>query len=92
VNVSHIKPKGKYPKLRHDLENIIILCWRCHIHWWHKEPLEAAEWIAKELPPEWLARLKLRAVYNDRSSTDYRLIEVFLKTEIKKLERARASR
>lgn len=30
---SHILPKGKYPSLRHDLENFNLLCFDCHYKW-----------------------------------------------------------
>ena len=26
----HIKPKGLYPHLRHDLDNYLNVCWPCH--------------------------------------------------------------
>jgi HNH endonuclease. len=29
-NFHHIKPKAKFPKLRYDKDNIMILCLQCH--------------------------------------------------------------
>lgn len=35
---------------RWDETNAITLCVGCHIYWWHKEPLEAEEWLRTSLP------------------------------------------
>jgi len=32
---------------RWSLDNCFALCIKCHLYWWHREPLQAAEW-AKE--------------------------------------------
>ena len=47
LQISHILPKGKYPRLRYYLGNVIIFCFPCHPEWWHKNPMEAAEYIEK---------------------------------------------
>ena len=47
LQISHILPKGKYPRLRYFLGNVIIFDFPCHPEWWHKNPLEAAEFILK---------------------------------------------
>ena len=36
---------------RWDMRSAITLCYKCHIHWWHAKPLEAADWL-KETYPE----------------------------------------
>lgn len=33
-----------------ELDNIIRLCFRCHFHWWHKNPLEAGDWFDEKWP------------------------------------------
>lgn len=55
---AHIYPQGRYPRMKWMLPNIITLCYACHIHWWHKNPLEAAEWIKTVLPEDRLQQLK----------------------------------
>lgn len=47
-HVSHVKPKGRYPGLRYDTCNVMLLCYHCHIHWWHKDPIAAAKWFDEE--------------------------------------------
>lgn len=38
--------------------NIITLCWfKCHLNWWHKNPIEAAEWFKQKYPDRY-KRLK----------------------------------
>ena len=46
LQIAHILPKGTYPSLRYEFFNILLLCWRCHFHKWHKSPLEAEEFIS----------------------------------------------
>lgn len=31
VNIDHIKPKSKYPKLAWDIDNLQVLCRRCNL-------------------------------------------------------------
>jgi len=45
---AHIFSKGAHPNLRHDLLNILLLCWVCH-RWWHDES-EGKVWFAKKFP------------------------------------------
>ena len=47
VYVSHVLPKGKYVRLRYVEENVLLLCYYCHIHKWHKNPHEAMEFVRK---------------------------------------------
>lgn len=35
---------------RWDKKSCLTLCYGCHIHWWHKEPLEAHEWLKEKYP------------------------------------------
>jgi|SRR6185312_10298482 len=58
LSPSHVYPKGKYPRLRFLSINILTMCYGCHIHWWHKHPIEAAEWFLKTYPDR-AAQLRL---------------------------------
>lgn len=84
LQAAHIFPKGTYPKMRYNLNNVLTLCYRCHFHKWHKNPIEAGEWIRQELGLDSYNQLRLRANYVDKTPFDYRLTKVFLENEIKK--------
>lgn len=58
LTVSHIRPKGKYPGLRHEPDNAAIKCWRHHLHWWHKDVTAAGAWF-RATYPERAARLDI---------------------------------
>lgn len=47
---SHILPEGAYPLMSAEKSNILCLCYRCHILFWHKSPHEATEWFNNKWP------------------------------------------
>lgn len=48
---SHVIPKGNGASWRRfDLKNIQLLCFNCHIGWWHKNITEAGKWFAYKFP------------------------------------------
>lgn len=49
-HVSHVIPVSAGSKLRWDLLNMKILCYHCHLNFWHKNPLEAAQWFRETFP------------------------------------------
>lgn len=44
---SHIYPEGTYRNMSALVENILCLCFDCHINWWHKYPKDAKDWFNK---------------------------------------------
>lgn len=44
LHAHHIHTKGGNADMRHDLDNLITLCWRCH-GWAHDRPAEFATWL-----------------------------------------------
>lgn len=80
LTVSHIEPKGTFQHLRHDLRNVVALCGFCHIHWWHKNPREAEQWITallgKRERDDLARRAVMHAVKPDRFDTKRRLTAV----------------
>jgi 5-methylcytosine-specific restriction endonuclease McrA len=50
---SHVVPVSAGNALRWDLENIKCLSYHSHLNWWHKNPLEAAEWFKTTFPGRW---------------------------------------
>lgn len=51
LHLAHILPKGTFPLLRFHRDNILLLCFFCHMIKWHRNPLEAAAFL-KELKGE----------------------------------------
>lgn len=52
-HVSHVIPVSQGNRLRWDDQNMKILCYHCHINWWHKNPMEAAAWFEETYPDRW---------------------------------------
>ena len=50
AHVSHVIPRSHGDNLRWDLLNLKLLCFHCHINWWHKNPIEAYEWFKGKFP------------------------------------------
>lgn len=50
---SHVIPVSAGNKLRWDFINLKVLCFHCHMNWWHKNPVEAGEWFQKTFPDRW---------------------------------------
>jgi len=88
LQASHIYPKGKYRKMEFELDNIKTLCNGCHLFWWHKHPMEAKDWLEEKLPPQRLQRLKMMAMYVDKSPIDVEMLCIYLKKEIERLNNA----
>ena len=84
---SHIYPKGKYKRMRYLLDNVISLCYYCHIHWWHKNPIEAKEWADENIDTVIMCKLKLATQTIDKKPIDYKMLRVGLENEIKKYKK-----
>lgn len=50
LNLSHIFPRGQYPRLEFEPLNVFLQCPKHHLFWWHKNPIEAADWYNKTIP------------------------------------------
>ncbi len=85
LNTAHIYPKGKYTRLRWDLDNLLTLTWNEHLNWAHKNPLEFAEWF-NNFYPERAKSLKLKSQLNYKDKVDYQAERLYLESEIKKYE------
>ena len=65
-HASHILNVGAYKSLELDPSNMKALCGMpCHLSWWHKNPLEAAEWFNEKFPDRYfylkeIAKKKLK--------------------------------
>ena len=75
---SHIYPKGRYRKMRWILDNVLTMCFGCHIHFWHKNPIEAHEWLQTAIPKERLDKLRLCALIVDKTPFDFNATKIIL--------------
>ena len=47
---SHVVPVSAGNKLAFDEQNLKVLCYHCHMNWWHKDPTVAGEWFKQKFP------------------------------------------
>jgi 5-methylcytosine-specific restriction endonuclease McrA len=50
AHTSHVIPTSQSEYLRYNPLNMKTLCMRCHLYWWHKDPIDARNWFAKTFP------------------------------------------
>lgn len=62
LQCSHIIGRSNLA-VRWSLDNCVALCVGCHLYWWHREPLEASEWVRS-----YLGEIKLREL-KDKAKT-----------------------
>lgn len=86
---SHVLPKSTHPMLRFELLNIQLLCYHCHMFWWHKDIIAAYEWFKKKFPVSYKQLIKMdEATRGGRfGQQDYEDIEIKLRGKIKDYER-----
>jgi hypothetical protein len=78
----HIKSKGPYTRLRFEKLNLLLLCYRDHIEWNHKEPDDFIQWL--EL--KWPGRLQtLRILAGTAAKVDLKELLIGLRYEVKNL-------
>lgn len=47
---SHVIPVSQGNQFRFDPLNLKVLCYHCHLNWWHKNPIEATAWFREKFP------------------------------------------
>ena len=52
-HASHVLNVGTHKAFELDPENMKVLCSYCHLHWWHKDVLNATEWYKKKFPDKY---------------------------------------
>lgn len=65
---SHILSVGAHSHMEFEPRNIKVLCFRCHIYWWHKDVAVAGEWYKDNYPENW-AWLKEQDIKRTKLST-----------------------
>ena len=83
LQLSHIYPKGKKRGMEFEPDNVKLLCVGCHLYWWHKNPMEAMEWLKTVIPTARLDRLKLMSQTTNK--IDFNLQKIFIEKEIERL-------
>lgn len=82
LNPAHLLPKGKYPKMRFELLNILTMCWPCHRYHWHDDPVGAMRWLGQNYPDRWQQLLILDAI---AKKPDLKELRIALQIEVKNL-------
>lgn len=80
LQAAHVLPKGAYPALRHELLNVITLCWRCHMIRWHRNPADAWAWFVKKYGEAYVQHLRLLA--DTRTKVDKQALKLYLQAMI----------
>jgi 5-methylcytosine-specific restriction endonuclease McrA len=52
-HVSHVIPVSAGNALAFDPMNMKVLCYHCHLNWWHKNPVESGEWFRTKFSGRW---------------------------------------
>ena len=70
---SHVIPKSRSKFLRWDDSNIKILCFHCHMQWWHQNPLKAGVWFKDKFPhrAEYVEKNEKRSLKEELSNTGF---------------------
>jgi 5-methylcytosine-specific restriction endonuclease McrA len=63
AHTSHVIPKSHGNVLRFDEQNLKLLCYHCHLNWFHKNPIEAADWFKKKFPERYEYIMKRKEEY-----------------------------
>jgi len=83
---SHLYPEGKYPRLKYEPLNVCLMCYGCHLHWWHINIIEAYEWFIKAFPLSRRNALKkMIKNYDSMEKNDFNERRVILEKKIKQL-------
>ena len=83
MEVSHFYGRSNL-SVRHEFDNVVLLCFSCHYRWAHSHPLEFGEWWQKRLGKERMDMLILKK--NLCFTGDLKLILFALKMRLKERE------
>ena len=75
AHTSHVLPKSTHGALKYVPLNLKLLCYHCHINWWHKNPVEAGEWFREKYPFRWDALEKMPRLKSYRVDTLQEILE-----------------
>lgn len=78
--MSHVYPKGHYPRMEYDSKNLKLLCRSCH-NLWHAEPYFMQSWFERRFPDR-VAYLKERSNVTGGPLPSYEKLKKLLEEEI----------
>lgn len=81
LHLSHIYPRGKYKTMALEPLNLKMLCVGCHLYWWHKNPMEAWEWLNEVMSKERIQKLKVMSQSYGKIP-DLQLLKIALQKEL----------
>ena len=73
-------------RLRWDLDNGTLLCYSCHIHKWHSNPIYAYDWAVKHFGKEYINKLKKKDIPIKYSIEDLLRIKTALEQELERIK------
>ena len=85
AHTSHVLPKSTHGAIKYDPLNLKLLCYHCHINWWHKNPIESGKWF-KEIFPDRMAYVEKMPRLRSYRVDDLQEILEGLQIELKSLE------
>ncbi len=76
-HASHVIPVSATGRLALYPLNMKVLCYHCHLNWWHKNPIEAGRWFESKFPERLkeLERLQLEIPMGSITLTELEKIE-----------------
>lgn len=86
LHKSHIIAVSGTHQLEFEPLNVKILCYSCHLHFWHKDVIAAARWAREYFGDERIDWLEEQQISRTGDHIDLDAIERSLKAELQKLE------
>ena len=71
----------RYISTRWNPDNLLNLCYPCHIHFFHSRIEEARDWLIQRMGEAKYQKLKIQALGRHKGKPDYKLIMLDLENE-----------
>ena len=83
-HASHVLPVGSHSKMEFEPYNIKVLCYHCHINFWHKDPNAASEWFNLAFPGRYDKLLEMESAKTKTSTYDLQVLVDEYKAKLQK--------
>jgi len=84
--VSHCLGKKAWPSLRHDLQNLLLLCQDCHDNWWHAHLYDAWIWFVNNYRERYDYISRAKNQYIKLNKQHYQDTAIELEAELERLK------